>query len=856
MPRHDDAEFQREIDAHIAHEANRFEGQGMPRSEALVAARRAFGNVTAVQERRRESARFPRFDAFAADVRLAFRRLTRARGYAATAILTLGIAIGASTAIFSLVNAVALQRLPYHRAEEIVWFTQVLKMNTTDEVTITPDYLDWRRLVSSFTQIAAYNYQGRVYSGDGVARRLPGARASAEVLSVLGVQPALGRNFTRQEDLKGSDRVAILTHGLWQRDFGGDAAVIGRKITLDDQPYEVVGVLPEGFRFPGNGPLEILTPLGKDEATELQRGPSVSIVRNVIGRLKPGVTATAARAELLQLQSTLPQMPWKPKIDILMMPLGERLLRDARRAGYALLGATLFLLLIACANVANLLLAQGARRERETAVRGAIGGSRGRLMSHVLVEASVMAGFAALLGIAIAWGTRAGLLALIPRGGFELGAVEIDGRVLGFACLLGAVTVLVSALGPAIRLSGGAPAEAMKRGSPAHTGSRLTRRLLLAVASFEIALTMVLLTGAALLMQSFLQMRYTGLGFAPERLIVATFTPRTKTTPGLLLDSLRGGPGIDGVALGDSAALPPGYPSFQNNFCVEGRPVPPQGSRPTARVQSIGGDYFSILGIPIVEGRAIKGPGPERPVDISKVLARRLFGEQSPIGYRIGPCGGPPDWRTIVGVVADARNAGLASPPEPIVYFAAEQSGGFSEAAIVIRTSLPFEFATSEIRSRLREIDRGQPLNSIRKMSERLDESAGQPRFVSVMAAIFALIALLLGATGIYAVTACCARWRMREMAIRSALGATPSQVRSALFWQGAPAVSVGIAIGLALTIAMSKVLGSFLREVSARDPRTIGATTLALAAVACSGILIPAWRASSTAPARVLQPD
>lgn len=856
MPRHDDQDFLREIEAHVAHEADRLEGQGMARAEAVAAARRAFGNMTAVRERRRESSRFPSIDAFVQDLRLAARRFSRESSYAATAILTLGIAIGASTAIFSVVNAVALQPLPYRRPEEIVWFTQVLKMNTTDEVTITPDYLDWRRLVTSFTQIAAYNHQGRIHSADGVARRLAGARASAEVLPVLGVQPALGRNFNRQEDLKGSDRVAILMHGLWKRDFGGDPTVVGRKITLDDQPYEIVGVMPEGFRFPGNGPVEIITPLGKNEATELQRGPSVSIVLNVIGRLKPGATAAVARAELLQLQNTLPQMPWKPKIDILMMPLGERLLRDARRAGFALLGATLFLLLIACANVANLLLAQGARRERETAVRAAIGGSRGRLVSHVLVEASLMAGCAAMIGVAIAWAARAGLLALIPRGGFELSAVAIDARVLGFACVLGAATVLFSALGPAIRLSTGAPVEAMKRGSPAHTGSRLTRRLLLAVASFEIALTMVLLAGAALLMQSFLKMRYTGLGFTPERLIVATFTPRIKTTPHLLLDSLRGGPGIDGAAIGDSGALPPGYPSFQNNFCVEGRPVPPQGSRPTARVQTVGGDYFSILGIPILEGRAVAGPGPERPVTISKALARRLFGGQNPIGRRVGPCGGPPDWRTIVGVAGDTRTAGLAAAPESVAYFAAEQSGGFSEAAAVIRTSLPFEFAASEIRSRLQAIDAGQPVNSIRKMSERLDESAGQPRFVSVMAAVFALIALLLGATGIYAVMSCCARWRIREMAIRSALGASPGQVRSVLFRQGAVAACVGIVAGLALTLAMSKVLGSFLHEVSPRDPRTIAASAFLLATVAFAGIIVPAWRASSLAPSRVLQPD
>jgi predicted permease len=373
------------------------------------------------------------------NVRFSLRTLRKNPGFAITAMVTLALATGASTAMFGVISAVALRPLPYRDPAKLVWITQILKGNSTDELTITPDFLDWRRLNHSFLYLTAFNPGLRNLTGLAEPMQVSAAKASADLLPALGIQPAKGRNFRREEDQKGKDHVAILSHALWQRSFGGDPAWIGRSITLDGESFEVVGVLPRSFVFPDDK-MDLITPLGKNEAAELQRGNSVSIVRSIIGRLKPEVTADAARAELTAIQAALPTfLPWKPRISIRVVPLQKHLLGEVERAAWTLLAATLLLLLIACANVTNLLLAQAARREREIAVRIAVGGSRRSLLAQLLTESLTLGVLASLGGLVIALWSRRLLLTLAPERWPSVESLPIDTNVLGFSIAIAVI---------------------------------------------------------------------------------------------------------------------------------------------------------------------------------------------------------------------------------------------------------------------------------------------------------------------------------------------------------------------------------------------------------------------------------
>lgn len=782
------------------------------------------------------------------------RQLRARPGFAAAAVLSLALGIGVTTAIFTVLNAVVLRPLPYADAGQLVWMTQVLKANSTDELTITPDFLDWQRLNHSFAALAGYNPTTRNLTGIAEPVEVRTARASASLLPLLGVRPVLGRNFTREEDKPGHNLVAVLTYAFWQQRFGGEANIVGRPITLDGTDYIVTGVLGPDFVFPGPDTIQLITPLAKDEAAELQRARSVSVIQNVIGRLRPGVSMQQAHAELMVIQAGLPPLGpnFHPQITIRMLPLRDHLFGNARVAGLVLIGAAAFLLLIACANVSNLLLARLAQRDREMAVRIVLGGSRGRLIAQLLAESSVLGLVACGLGAALAFWLRRPLLALSPDrlAGFD--QLPFDWRVLAFAVGGGLSATLLFALAPAFRATEVRLADAIKSGAVSIASGRGRLRMLSAIAAAEIAIVLMLASGAGLMLQSFWKLRYTNLGFQPGHLVAATFSrpahgPRPAAFVNELLARAQAIPGVEAVALSDAGNLPPGVFHATNQFAVEGRPLAPNGFRPIARYQTITPAYFGLLHIPLLRGRLLDDRDQEstpKSIVVNQALVDRYFRDEDPLGHRIRTGGPDQPFYEIVGVVGNVKTSGLSSAPEPAVFYAYPQTSGLSDIGLVMRSALGAGTIAGELRAAVAAIDRNQPVASIESMDDRLTASVARPRFTAALLTAFAVLAMTLGLIGVYGVIGCRVRWQFRELAVRQALGAQPRDVVRLVMRQGLAMVVAGTVLGTGGALVLGRALRALLYEVPADDPRTLVAAAAMLVTVALAACWIPARRA------------
>lgn len=807
------------------------------------------------------------WETLARDMVQGARSLARRPGFTIAAGLSLALGIGATTAIFTVLDAVALRPLPYADAGRLLWMTEILKKSSTDEVTITAHFLEWRRQNQSFTDIAGFNYQTRNLTGVDQPAELHTAKASASLLPLLGVQPVLGRIFLKQEDYKGRDQVALLGHALWQQQFGGNKSIIGQSITLDGNPFTIVGVLPADFEFPGASPVQLITPLGKDEAAELEHRVG-SVIFNVIGRLKPGVTLEQARAEMTVLDAHLPVPPWRPTIAMKMLPLRTYLFGDVKKAGLVLLAAAGFLLLIASANVANLVLTRWMQRDRELAVRSALGGSRARLVVQLLAESWLLGISACAGGIALAFWLRHPLLALSPYhlSGFE--ELPFDARVLGFGVALGMLTTLLFGLLPAFRATKVQLAEALKVGEAAVVGGRGSVRVLSTIAAAEIATILVLSTGAGLMLQSFWKMRYMNLGFQPMRLVVATLNlsgpayhdkVRQSAFIQKLLERTRSLPGVELAAITLASGIPPGDFHATNVFVIEGQVHPLGGVRPIARYPVVSPEYFGILGIPLLEGRLIQDSDGESAPPIAvvnKALVRRYFEHENPIGKRVKTGGGDQPWRTIAGVVGDVKTSGLGTRPEPAIYLPYRQAEPLSEIGLIMRSPLQAGIIATEFRQAMKNLDPNQLVASVQAMGDRLSESVSGPRFTTVLLFAFAGLAVVLGLIGVYGVMSCRVRWQLRELAVRQALGAQHKDVIWLVLRQGLAIVLTGLCAGLLGAAGLSRLLSSMLYEVSPHDPVTIVAITAGLVSVALVACWIPARRAAQSDPLHLLRHD
>ena len=862
-----DEELDEEVQAHLRMAAQEHAEQGEPLEQARVSAVREFGNVTLVKETTRDTWGWGIGETLLQDIPYAVRSLRRRPGFTTTAILSLALGIGVTTAIFTVLNAVALRPLPYADADRLLWMTQILKKNSTDEVTLTEHFLEWRRQNQTFTDLAGYNYQTRNLTGRDEPMELLTAKASASLLPLLGVQPVLGRNFLKQEDYKGRDQVVLLGSALWRQQFGGSPKIIGQTIILDGSPFTVVGVLPPDFVFPGPDQVQLITPLGKDEAAELQHRVG-SIVRNVIGRLKPGVTVEQARADLTVIQSRLPVPPFRPTITLIMMPLRAYLFGNVKMASVVLFAAAGFLLLIACANVSNLFMARWMQRDRELAIRSALGGSRTRLIRQLLTESALLGVLACSAGVALAFWARPALLSLSPYHLAEIENLPLDGRVLGFALALGMVTTLLFGLLPAIRTTNVRLGEAIKVGEATVVGGRGSLRILSTIAAAEIATTLVLSTGAGLMLQSFWKLRYKNLGFQPDRLVVATVNlsgsadrdrARQLAFMQELLERSQGLPGVELAAITGDGGIPPGEGHATNTFAIEGRDQPLGGPRPIALYPVVSPAYFAIMGIPLLQGKLPQDSDAENAppiVIVNRALVRRYFDQENPIGKRVRTGSNDEPWRTIAGVVGDVKTSGLSTAPEPTIYLPYRQADTPEEIGLVMRSPLAAGTMAVEIRKEVASLDPNQPIASVQAMEERLSESVSGPRFTTVLLFAFAGLAIMLGLVGVYGVMDCRVRWQLRELAVRQALGAQSQDVIWHVLRQGIAIIAMGSVTGVLGAVGLSRLLSSMLYQVSAHDPLTFATVPIGLASVALLACWIPAMRAARRDPVQVLRHD
>jgi putative ABC transport system permease protein len=775
------------------------------------------------------------------DLRHALRQLRRAPGFTAVAVLTLGLGIGACTAIFTVVDRVLLRPPPVLAPEQVVTVREVLPGSGEHFVSFGA-YHDWRREASAFEGLAALMRTTYNLTGAGAPLHPRAARISASLLQTLGVRPLLGRGFRADEEL-GADResVALVSHGFWRRALGGRPEVLGQTIRLNGRPFTVVGVLP--LQSPLAADLEIFTPLG------FWRGDERNYQAHwleVFGRLRPGVTAGQARADLAAVgaRAARPQPGWA----VLVVPLVEASVRDVRSVLLSLMGAVAFLLLIACASVANLLLARATARARELAVRAALGASRPRMIRQLVTESLLLSLLAAALGIAVA---RIGvdlLLALAPETLPRAADIAVDGRALAFALGLAVLTGLTFGLLPAFQVTGLPLAEGLRRGRLEAGSRQRLRRFLVAV---QMAVALVLLAGAGLLMRSFLGLQSSDPGFQPRGALIAdVFLPRNlypdraqhRAFAEQVVDRLAAHSGVDAAAVATN--IPFADPS-PHAFRVAGEP---EGA--VAHHSLVSPHYFRAMGIPLVRGRVFApsdGEGAAPVAIINQALARRFFPGQDPIGRRIDLASGQHE---IVGVVGDVKLGPLEAPgPETYEPFAQRPSWNFT---VVVRGA--GAGLSPAIAAAIAGLDPEQPTQDIRPLATLVAGSLARQRFALVLFAVFSGMALLLAAVGLYGVVSYLVARRTAELGVRLALGARTADVVGLVLAQGGRMVALGLLAGLAGALLLTRLLRGLLVGISPHDPLAYLAAAGALVLAAALACLLPAHRAARIEPMAALR--
>jgi predicted permease len=855
-------ELQAEIQFHLEREIEENIARGMTPEDARYAAIRSFGGVERVKEESRDVRGVRLLEEVWQDLRYCARILMKQPGFTSFAALTLALGIGANTAIFSIVNAVLLHPLPFAEPERLMWFGAWV--GADKEQGVTPaDFLDYREQSRSFTQIAASVFDGipMNLSGAGEPEPVMGVYVTANYMDVFGVKPALGRTFAAEEGLEGNnleagDRVAVLSHALWRRRFGGDPAIINQTITLDNRNVTVIGVMPPQFQYPPGVEfwLPFRFPASPQDAF---RSREVRLLRPV-ARLNSGVTMAEAKAEVetiaRRLQSLYPRT--NANKSLFLTPLQERLVGNIRLTLLTLLGAVGCVLLIACANVANLLLARASARGREIAVRSALGAGRRRVVRQLLTESLALASLGGLGGMLLAKGGMKLLVSLsadhLPRAD----EVRINTTVFGFTLAVAFLTGLLFGLAPALQSARLNLTEALKEGGRgAGSGARRRRTLNLLVVG-EVALAMVLLIGAGLLINSFVRLQHVSPGFDEKNLLTAQIRiPNPFAQPEKkqrffeqLQQRLAALPGVEAVGLITELPLANQIAHFK--FKIEGSPEPDPGQTPDADIRNVNHNYFRAMRIPLLKGRYFTEAdvsGNAKVVVISDELARLYFAGEDPVGRRLlrGPLG-KEEALEIIGVVGDVRHRGLDVGFRQTIY-APSLTLGFTN--LVIRTTNDPVSLAAAVRREVAAIDPNQPVATIKTMEGWVSESVAQPRFRTLLLGMFSAAALLLAMAGIYGVMSYAVSQRTHELGVRMALGARAGDVRRLVIRQGMKLALAGVAIGLAAAFALTRLIKDLLFRVEATDPVTFATISLLLTGVALVACYLPARRATKVDP-------
>ena len=791
------------------------------------------------------------------DILYGIRSLVRNPAFTAIAIITLSLGIGANTAIFSVVNAVILRPLPFADAERIVWLWDTIPQLPTAPTSL-PEFLDWKEQNRSFEYLAAFQ-TGNMFldSGDGT-EDVPVGLVTPEMFSLFRVNPIIGRTFTNEETLPGRFRVAVLSYSTWQNRFGSDPNISGRTIQLNGRAYTIIGVMPAGFAFPERATL--WRPLLIDPAT-LDRGPHYL---NVVGRLKPDVTLAQAQADMSALAARLSQQhPEKTSgHGVKIVGLADIVVGDIGQALFVLLGAVGFVLLIACANLANLMLARIGGREREIAVRTALGASRLRIVRQFLTESLLLAVAGGGIGLLLAsWAVR-WFVSLSPNTIPRVDEISVDPRVAGFTLLVSVATGVLFGLVPALQVSRTDLTDALKE-SGRTTASLRKHRLRSALVVSEVALSLVLLVGAGLLIRSFAKLNQVDPGFNPEQVLtmgvsllpnkypedqqVATFysqiLERSATVPGV-------------ISVSATTGLPVSGSDTTDNFTIEGRPAIAKEAEPLTEYWVVTPRYFQSLGIPLLAGRDFSETDTKQSpnvVVINDEFRRRHFGLENPLGHRLRLQGQERDPLLIIGVVGDSRNIGLDEQPRAAAYVPFLQDPLSKNLArslvIVARTKSDPVAVAGSLRAVVTSMDKSVPVYSVKPMTEYLRDSLARRRFSMVLLSTFSGVALVLAALGIYGVISYGVIQRTHEMGIRMALGAQRSDVLKLVLRQAMIVVLVGVGIGLLGSWALTRLMKSLLFNVSVTDPLTFAGIAVLMILIALLACLIPAMRATKVDP-------
>ena len=797
----------------------------------------------------------------AQDVCYGIRTLLRSPAFALFALAVLALAIAANTAIFSVADAVLLRALPYADADRLVMVWEDASSYGFPQDTPAPgNFSDWKSRNEVFTDIAAMAFTPAFnLTGDGNPEEVHGRRVTANLFSVLGTQPAVGRNFLPEDDGPGAPHVAIVSHGFWLRRFGGNRQALGREIWLNDEKYTVVGIMPRGFLFPSRDE-EIWVPV---QFTKQQLANHSSHFLEVVARLRPGVALKTANANLAAIARDIEREhpDSNAKVGAYAVPLRQQLAGDTRSAILMLLGAVGFVLLIACANVANLVLARAAGRGRELALRLALGASRFRLVRQMLTESVLLSLAAGAVGVALSvWCTRF-LANLVPGGIAALSACGVNGRVLAFAVLLSIASGTFFGIIPALRTSQVNLVLGLKQGggqSGVGSGGRRLRDILVVC---EVALAIVLLAGASLMVRSFENLYHLDAEFRTDHVLALRPPLSPKKYPnsaamiaffGQVLDRVGSLPGV--VAAGYTTWVPLTNPGGAMMIRIENHPPLPPGQQLIPNVREVSKDYSRAVGMRLIAGRLLDdrdGTGTQRVALVNETMAKKYWPGETVLGKRFtaGNPAEPPNWVTIVGIVSDVHQAGLDVPARPEWYMPYQQSDDFPPEWLVVKTSQDSMSLAEPVRQQIWAVDREQAVAGAVPLEDLVDEALAPRRMQASLLGSFAGLALLLASIGIYAVLSFAVTQRTQEIGVRMAMGARPDDVLRMVITQGMKLFGLGAAIGLAAALALSRSIAHLLYGVSPTDPPSfVGVTTL-LAVVTLLACYIPARRAMRVDP-------